>query len=59
MLEVWIVITLCFLMILYILDVFCHDKYNMVKTKLDLILSCIIPFYLWFLVLRDKWNELD
>jgi len=59
MLEIWFMIISCFLVIVYIIDVFCGNKYNMIKTKVELILSFIIPFYLWFLMLRDKWNELD
>ena len=62
MLEFFIslfVILFIILEVVYVVDVYIYEIYNIATTKLDLILSCIIPFYLWFLMLKARWHELD
>ena len=51
-----IVFTVAF--ISYVLDVFLEERQSFIETRLDLILSLVVPFYLWFLIIRNKWRSL-
>ena len=56
---VFFIVILVVLWVVYVVDVFIDERYNMLRTKLSLLLSFIVPFYLWFLIVKDKWHELD
>ena len=56
---VLIVIIIPIALIIYAMDVHLEERWKLIKSRADLVLSLIIPFYLWFLVIKKKWEELE
>ena len=52
------IIVFTFAFISYVVDVFLEERQSLIEKRLDLILSLVVPFYLWFLIIRNKWRSL-